>query len=110
MKKRQTKFLRMVLLVLFLAAPHSMVCAADDFKALVGRRQRTDGGYIIEIRSIAPDGKIEAGYCYSYFKLQARHLFVPGFCHYLLTSGLNHLSILTKSKKLTRITHSPESW
>ncbi|NQT69071.1 MAG: hypothetical protein HQ552_05775 [Desulfobacteraceae bacterium] len=28
----------------------------------MGRWQRTDGGYIIEIRSIAPDGKITAGY------------------------------------------------
>ena len=52
----------MVLLVLFLAAPHTMVFAADDFQAIVGRWQRTDGGYVIEIRSIGSDGKIEAGY------------------------------------------------
>ncbi len=51
----------MVLLALFLAAAHTMVFAAD-FQALIGRWQRTDGGYIIEIRSIDTDGKIKAGY------------------------------------------------
>jgi hypothetical protein len=50
-----------VLLALFLAAS-AMVFAAEDFQPLIGRWQRTDGGYIIEIRSIAPDGKITAGY------------------------------------------------
>ena len=52
----------MGLLVLFLGTAHAEVFPADDFQPLVGRWQRTDGGYIIEIRSIAPDGKIEAGY------------------------------------------------
>ncbi len=61
MKKRQIKFLRMVLLVMFLAVP-TMVFAADDFQPLMGRWQRTDGSYVIEIRSIASDGKIKAGY------------------------------------------------
>ena len=61
MKKRQIKFLRMVLLVMFLAVP-TMVFAADDFQSLMGRWQRTDGSYVIEIRSIASDGKIKAGY------------------------------------------------
>jgi len=38
------------------------VASAEDFKSLMGRWQRTDGSYVIEIRSIAPDGKIKAGY------------------------------------------------
>ncbi|MGB6012481.1 MAG: hypothetical protein WBI57_14545 [Desulfobacterales bacterium] len=50
------------LLALCLAAPDTMVCAAGDFQPLIGRWQRTDGGYIIEIRSIAPDGTMAAGY------------------------------------------------
>jgi hypothetical protein len=62
MKNRPTKLLVMVLLALFLAVTPTMVCAADDFQPLVGRWQRTDGGYIIEIRSIDTDGKIKAGY------------------------------------------------
>ncbi|MBW1753069.1 MAG: hypothetical protein JRJ46_08180 [Deltaproteobacteria bacterium] len=61
MKKRLTTLLTMVLLTLFLAAS-AMVFAAEDFQPLIGRWQRTDAGYVIEIRSIAPDGKITAGY------------------------------------------------
>jgi hypothetical protein len=62
MKKRSTRLIVMALSALLLAAVPAMVFAADDFKPLIGRWQRTDGGYIIEIRSIAPDGKITAGY------------------------------------------------
>jgi len=62
MKLRTTRLLLMVLLTLFLAVAPAMVFAADDFQALMGWWQRTDGGYVIEIRSIAPDGKIKAGY------------------------------------------------
>ena len=36
--------------------------AAADFRPLIGRWQRTDGGYVIEIRRVAPDGAMEAGY------------------------------------------------
>jgi hypothetical protein len=62
MKIQQKKLLIMGLLTLFLAAVPAMVFAADDFKPLIGRWQRTDGGYVIEIRSIAPDGKMAARY------------------------------------------------
>ena len=33
-----------------------------DFGSLVDRWQRSDGGYVIEIRRIHADGRIEAGY------------------------------------------------
>ena len=62
MKKRPIRLIVMGLLALFLAAAPAMVCAVDDFQPLVGRWQRTDGGYIIHIRSINTDGKMEAGY------------------------------------------------
>jgi hypothetical protein len=62
MKKRPKPLIVMGILILFLATVPAMVFAADDFQALMGRWQRTDGGYVIEIRSIAPDGKIKAGY------------------------------------------------
>ena len=52
----------MILLALLLAAAHAMVCTAEDFQPLIGRWQRTDGSYVIQIRSIAQDGKISAGY------------------------------------------------
>ena len=35
---------------------------AADFRPLIGYWQRTDGGYVIEIRQVAPDGTVEAGY------------------------------------------------
>ena len=62
MKIRLTRFLLMVLLTLFLSTVPAMVFAADDFQPLMGRWQRTDGSYVIEIRSIAPDGIIKVGY------------------------------------------------
>jgi len=62
MKLRNTRLIGMGMLILLLAAVPAMVFAADDFQALMGRWQRTDGSYVIEIRSIVPDGKIEAGY------------------------------------------------
>ena len=48
--------------VLFLAVPSYMVFPADDFKPLIGRWQRLDGGYILEIRRADSEGKMEAGY------------------------------------------------
>ena len=51
-----------VLTGLFMVALPSMVFAADDFQPLIGRWQRTDGGYIIDNRSIDTEGKIKARY------------------------------------------------
>ena len=38
------------------------VVFAADFRPLIGRWQRPDGGYIIEIRRVDATGKIDAGY------------------------------------------------
>jgi hypothetical protein len=38
------------------------VGSQSGFQKLSGRWRRPDGGYILEIRSVAPDGKMEAGY------------------------------------------------
>ncbi len=46
-------------------ATHSKTASVDKQRKLlnlVGRWVRTDGGYIIEIRNIASDGRMEAGY------------------------------------------------
>ncbi len=61
MKKRPKRLIVIGLLILLWASAIDTVCGAD-FQPLVGRWQRTDGGYVIEIRSIEPDGKIKAGY------------------------------------------------
>jgi hypothetical protein len=61
-KKQRTNFLAIMgLLTLFWATEVGTACAAD-FQPLIGRWQRTDDGYIIEIRGIDTDGKIKAGY------------------------------------------------
>jgi hypothetical protein len=36
--------------------------SAADFRPLIGKWQRTDGGYVIEIRRVAQDGTLEANY------------------------------------------------
>jgi uncharacterized protein (DUF2147 family) len=43
-------------------APAAATPAAAAFEKLVGRWQRQDGGYVLDIRSISPEGKAEAGY------------------------------------------------
>ena len=35
---------------------------AADYRPLIGRWQRTDGGYVIEIKRVATDGTMQAGY------------------------------------------------
>lgn len=39
-----------------------VVAKAPEISQLVGRWLRPDGGYILEIRSASPDGKLEVGY------------------------------------------------
>ncbi len=36
--------------------------ASVDFQALVGKWVRPDGGYVISVRSVEPDGRVDAGY------------------------------------------------
>jgi hypothetical protein len=48
-------------MVLLLAAS-AVMASAIDYRPLIGRWQRTDGGYVIDIRKVAPDGSMRAGY------------------------------------------------
>ena len=52
-------FFALTALTLILAAGSSW---ATDYRPLVGRWQRTDGGYVIEIRRVATDGTMQAAY------------------------------------------------
>lgn len=36
--------------------------SSSDFQKLKGRWQRPDGGYVLEVKSIAPNGSMDAGY------------------------------------------------
>lgn len=51
----------LVFAALMVVSVHRDALAAD-FRPLIGYWQRTDGGYVIEIRKVAPDGTVEAGY------------------------------------------------
>ena len=59
MKKLSTGLLLMGLLPLLLMGPKVL---AADFTPLIGRWQRPDGGYIIEVRRVDSEGKMEAAY------------------------------------------------
>ena len=52
-------FLKALLLSSFVVAN---AASAADFRPIIGRWQRTDGGYVIEIQRVAPDGAMEAKY------------------------------------------------
>ena len=42
--------------------PDKADTASADFQALVGKWVRPDGGYVISVRSVDPDGHVDAGY------------------------------------------------
>ena len=52
-------FFALTALTLILAAGSAW---ATDYRPLIGRWQRTDGGYVIEIKRVATDGTIQAAY------------------------------------------------
>jgi uncharacterized protein (DUF2147 family) len=45
-----------------LLSPSAVAQAPPDFVALKGRWVRTDGGYVIEIKSVDPGGRLQAAY------------------------------------------------
>jgi hypothetical protein len=66
LKLRLTRLLAAGLLALFPAAgPEPVFAAGDlesDFKILIGNWRRIDGGYVLDIRSIDSEGRMDAGY------------------------------------------------
>ena len=52
----------MAALLAFFSMGSNTTVLASDFGVLLGRWQRADGGYVIEIRHIQADGCMEAGY------------------------------------------------
>ena len=62
MKSKRTRWWQKVLLTAMIVATSIGTASAADYRPLIGRWQRTDGGYVIEIRRIAPDGIMEAAY------------------------------------------------
>ena len=54
-----TAIVTSTVLTLILAAGSAW---ATDYRPLIGRWQRTDGGYVIEIKRVATDGAMQAAY------------------------------------------------
>jgi hypothetical protein len=44
------------------AAPEAAKAAPAGFDRFVGRWTRTDGGYVLEVRSVSPQGVVDASY------------------------------------------------
>ena len=61
---RTHKLHGLILFVLALLLPLSTIdqASAADFRPLIGRWQRADGGYVIEIKRVATDGTMQAAY------------------------------------------------
>jgi len=62
MRKHKKHGLTFIVLTALLLLSTINVAAAKDYRPLIGRWQRTDGGYVIEIRRVATDGAMEASY------------------------------------------------
>jgi hypothetical protein len=62
MKKDWGKWLARIAMATLMLMSTIGAAWAADYRPLVGRWQRTDGGYVIEIRQVATDGAMEAGY------------------------------------------------
>jgi hypothetical protein len=60
--KRTAFFLATGLACVFLLSPLAFAQAQPDFVTLRGRWVRTDGGYVIEIKSVDPGGRMQAAY------------------------------------------------
>jgi hypothetical protein len=62
MRKERQKWLAIVALTALILMVAAASAWAIDYRPLLGRWQRTDGGYVIEIRRAASDGRLEARY------------------------------------------------
>ena len=63
MSLRSSRQRSLVALVLALLSAASVAFAADPgFEKLEGRWRRADGGYVLDIRKVRPDGSLDAAY------------------------------------------------
>ena len=62
MRKPRNQWLAIPVMMLLLLVVSAETASAADYRPLIGRWQRTDGGYVIDIRRVSPDGSMQAGY------------------------------------------------
>ncbi|MBT3185872.1 MAG: hypothetical protein HN342_15250 [Nitrospina sp.] len=65
----QKNYCKMVIIFIILAlgifSPEPEISASEkkpDFSAIIGEWVRPDGGYLIRVRGVNPDGSVDAGY------------------------------------------------
>ena len=58
----KTRLSLLLVVLVFILPGSNQAIFADDFGSLLGRWQRVDGGYVIEVRQIQADGQMDAGY------------------------------------------------
>lgn len=65
----QNKYLKISILIMFLLcavsfpiAETEVLAEQSDFNVIIGEWIRPDGGYVIRVRDIKPDGSVDAGY------------------------------------------------
>ena len=51
-----------VWIVCFSNAETAVSAEKPDFKVIIGEWVRTDGGYIVRVRDVNPDGSVDVGY------------------------------------------------
>ena len=66
MQKNHFKIVIIVIILAWAVFPKDAETAASakkpDFKVIIGEWVRPDGGYIVRVRDVNPDGSIDAGY------------------------------------------------
>ena len=62
---KKSTFIKLVLLALCLCAPSMVLAGSEkkpDFSILKGKWIRPDGGYVVEVGEIGPEGKVDVKY------------------------------------------------
>ena len=66
MQKNYFKIGIIVIILAWVVFPHDAKTAASaekpNFKVIIGEWVRPDGGYIVRVRDVNPDGSVDAGY------------------------------------------------
>jgi len=63
MQKNHFKIGIIVIILAWAVIPQDAASAAEpDFKIIIGEWIRPDGGYIVRVRDVNPDGSVDAGY------------------------------------------------
>ena len=62
LKKKRLLLIAAVILVVAVIAVFSSAKTSNDYSQIVGQWVRASGGYVLDIRNVQPDGKVDAAY------------------------------------------------